>query len=151
MTQSTSSFGENTRRTPCSGGYDGGSKAQPDSQLEETDVQALQMSESPPAGELIPRSAAEIELWLATKIAARLQVPSSEVNLDEPLIDIGLDSMEFVALVGELEHWLDCRFRDNPLIDYPTISTLSEFLAGELAAGRRNIVPARPAEAGVGV
>jgi hypothetical protein len=55
--------------------------------------------------------------------------------------------MEFVALVGELEHWLGCRFRDNPLIDYPTIASLSEFLAAELAAGHSNILPTRPAEA----
>jgi acyl carrier protein len=76
-----------------------------------------------------PRSAAEIQAWLVTKIAARLQISPDEVSLEEPLIDIGLDSMEFVAMVGELEHWLGCRFRENPLTDYPTISALSQFLA----------------------
>jgi len=98
-----------------------------------------------------PRTAAEIRDWLVTKIAARLNVTPNKVNLDEPLIDIGLDSMEFVAMIGELEHWLGCRFRDNPLIDYPTISALSEFLGAELAAGRTNIVPTRPVENGVGL
>ena len=72
-----------------------------------------------------PRSAAEIQDWLVTKIAARLNVTPDEVGLEEPLIDVCLDSMEFVAMVGELEHWLGCRFRDNPLIDYPTISARS--------------------------
>jgi hypothetical protein len=38
-----------------------------------------------------------------------------------------------------MEHWLDCRFRDYPLVEYPTIPQLSAFLAGELAAGRRVI------------
>jgi acyl carrier protein len=105
---------------------------------------------SPPASET-SRSTAEIRIWLVTRISARLNVSPEEVSLDEPLIDIGLDSMEFVAMVGELEHWLGCRFRDNPLIDYPTVSALSEFLAGELAAGRTNILPTRPVENGVGL
>jgi len=91
-----------------------------------------------------PRSSSEIREWLVDKIAARLQAGPEEVSLEEPLVDIGLDSMEFVAMVGELEHWLGCRFRDNPLIDYPTISALSDFLADELVAGRTSILPTRP-------
>ena len=89
----------------------------------------------------VVRSASEIRTWLVNHIAARLQVDPAQVALDQPLIDVGLDSMEFVAMVGELEQWLGCRFRDNPLIDYPTIETLSVFLAGEIAAGRRVISP----------
>lgn len=87
------------------------------------------------------RTAGEIREWLVSHIAARLQVDPAQIAVDQPLIDVGLDSMEFVAMVGELEQWLGCRFRDNPLIDYPTIETLSEFLAGEVAAGRRVISP----------
>jgi acyl carrier protein len=97
-----------------------------------------------------PRSEAEIRDWLVAKIAGRLNVPPEEVRVDEPLIDIGLDSMEFVAMVGELEHWLGCRFRDNPLVEHPTISSLSAFLAGELAAGRTTITPNDRVENGAG-
>jgi acyl carrier protein len=114
-------------------------------------VQALETPSPAASAPPVPRSSAEIQDWLAAKIAARLQVTPDEVSLEEPLIDIGLDSMEFVAMVGELEHWLGCRFRDNPLIDYPTVSALSEFLAGELAAGRTSIMPTRPVENGVGL
>lgn len=114
-------------------------------------MQAVDTVVPSPVATVIPRSAAEIRDWLLAKISARLNVTPDEVNLDEPLIDVGLDSMEFVAMVGELEHWLGCRFRDNPLIDYPSISALSEFLAGELAAGRTNIMPTRPVENGVGL
>lgn len=92
----------------------------------------------------VPRSANEIRDWITSHIAARLQVDPARIAVDQPLIDIGLDSMEFVAMVGEMEQWLGCRFRDNPLIDYPTIETLSAFLAGELAEGRRIIFPAPP-------
>ncbi|OAI54296.1 hypothetical protein AYO47_03090 [Planctomyces sp. SCGC AG-212-M04] len=117
--------------------------------VEATTVQAAESLSPPTSG--TPRTATEIRDWLVTKIAARLNVAPEEVNLDEPLIDVGLDSMEFVAMIGELEHWLGCRFRDNPLIDYPTISTLSEFLGGELAAGRTDILPTRPVVNGVGL
>lgn len=104
------------------------------------------MDNSQPAAADPPqaRSAAEIRSWILSHVAARLQVDPANIAVDQPLIDVGLDSMEFVAMVGEMEQWLGCRFRDNPLIDYPTIETLSEFLAGELAAGRRVIAPAPP-------
>lgn len=88
-----------------------------------------------------PRSAPEIQEWIVSRIATRLQTSPSSIRIDEPVVDIGLDSMEFVALIGELEQWLDCRFRANPLISYPTIASLSEFLAGEIAAGRKIIAP----------
>ncbi|MDQ3332433.1 MAG: acyl carrier protein [Planctomycetota bacterium] len=54
---------------------------------------------------------------------------------------MGLDSMQFVVLVGEMEQWLGCRFTDNPLIDYPTIDTLADFLANQLAQGKTLIDP----------
>jgi len=114
-------------------------------------VQTLQAPETSAGSKVVARPASEIQDWLVSRIAARLQVSPPEVDVEEPLIDVGLDSMEFVALVGELEHWLGCRFRDNPLIDYPTISGLSEFLAAELAAGHKDILPTRPAVEQVGV
>ena len=48
---------------------------------------------------------------------------------------------EFVALVGELEQWLGVRFRDNPIIDYPTLDSLSAFLADQIARGKTVIDP----------
>jgi acyl carrier protein len=114
-------------------------------------VHVVEPHSSSSSSAVVARPAAEIQDWLVARIAARLQVGPEEVSLEEPLIDIGLDSMEFVAMVGELEHWLGCRFRDNPLIDYPTIAALSEFLADELAAGRTNILPTRPVESRVGL
>lgn len=108
-------------------------------------METLNPSDQSGSAPVAARSAAEIQDWIVARVAPRLQVAPSEIRLDEPLIDVGLDSMEFVALVGELEQWLGCRFRDNPLIDYPTIASLSEFLAAELAAGRTTIMPSRQA------
>jgi len=90
------------------------------------------------------RTADEIRDWIVTRVADRLQVAPTQIRTDEPLIDVGLDSMEFVALVGEMERWLGVRFRDNPLIDYPTLDSLSNYLAGQLAVGKTVIDPNEP-------
>jgi acyl carrier protein len=88
-------------------------------------------------------SADEIRDWIVARVSERLDVAPSEIRIDEPLIDVGLDSMEFVALVGELESRLGCRFRDNPLIDYPTANLLSDYLARQIALGKTVIDPSQ--------
>ena len=70
-----------------------------------------------------------------------MELNPGEIRPDEPLVDLGLDSMQFVVLVGDLEQWLGVRFLDNPLIDYPTANALSEYLANQLARGKREIDP----------
>lgn len=87
------------------------------------------------------RSADEIHAWLIDKLAEAKGIDRGEISSSEPLIGMGLDSMQFVVLVGELEQWLDCRFSDNPLMDYPTIDSLSEFLADQLSKGNTLIDP----------
>ncbi len=88
------------------------------------------------------RTAADISDWLTGKLAEAMRVAPTDVSPTEPLIGMGLDSMQFVVLVGELEQWLGCRFTDNPLIDHPTVETLSEYLADQLALGKTLIDPA---------
>ena len=88
-----------------------------------------------------PKSAAEIQDWIVGRLSAAMEVDPAEIRLDEPLVDVGLDSMQFVVLVGDLEQWLGVRFLDNPLIDYPTANALSEYLAEQLARGKTEIDP----------
>lgn len=90
-----------------------------------------------------PRTAAEIRAWLVARLSRAAHLDPSEVRTGEPLVGMGLDSMQFVVLVGELEDWLGCRFADNPLFDYPTIDDLSAFLADRLARGETSIDPNR--------
>jgi acyl carrier protein len=82
-----------------------------------------------------PPAAAEIQDWIVQRLSTEFQVSPAEIRPDLPLIDLGLDSMQFVALWGDLERWLGCRFKDNPLIDHPTAEALSRFLADQLAHG----------------
>jgi len=87
-------------------------------------------------------SAADIRDWLVAKLSQARRIPPDEVRTDEPLSEMGLDSMQFVVLVGELEDRLGCRFAENPLFSHPTIDALSTFLAERLARGETVIDPA---------
>ncbi|MDZ4687759.1 MAG: acyl carrier protein [Planctomycetaceae bacterium] len=75
------------------------------------------------------RTDSEIQQWLVDRIAARLQMPPDQVSVEDPIISLGLDSMQSVVLIGELEDWLGCRFTANPLVEHPNIEALSKFLA----------------------
>ena len=90
------------------------------------------------------RTESEIREWILDKLLTRLHLDAADIHLDEPLITLGVDSMQFVVIVGELEDWLGCRFADNPLIDYPSINALSVFLAEQLAMGKTVIDPTHP-------
>lgn len=85
----------------------------------------------------------DIRHWLVARLAERLSVDPAAINLEESLTTHGLDSMQFVVLVGELEDWLGCRFNSNPLITYPSVNALSAYLARRLAAGATELDPAR--------
>ncbi|MBX3438584.1 MAG: acyl carrier protein [Planctomycetaceae bacterium] len=87
------------------------------------------------------RSAEEIQRWLTLKLCEQAQLEPSEIRGDEPLVAHGVGSMQFVVIVGELEDWLGCRFVGNPITRYPTINSLSAFLARETEQGKTVIDP----------
>ena len=90
------------------------------------------------------RTEDEVREWLVEKLTTQMNIEREGLRLDEPLVAHGIDSMHFLALVGELEEWLGCRFADNPLIDYPSINALSGFLARQLMRGKKIIDPTDP-------
>jgi acyl carrier protein len=90
------------------------------------------------------RTEAEIRQWMIDKLVTHLQIEPASIHFDEPLIALGIDSMQFVVIVGELEEWLGCRFVNNPLIDYPTINSLARFLADRISNGKMVIDPSEP-------
>ncbi|MBL8851184.1 MAG: acyl carrier protein [Planctomycetaceae bacterium] len=91
-------------------------------------------------GEPTP-TAQQIRTWIINGLSLKLGINPQEIPLDEPLINLGIDSLEFVGMVAELEKRLGCRFKDNPLIDYPTLNALSDYLADQLSRGRTEIDP----------
>ncbi len=87
------------------------------------------------------RSESDISDWLIDSLSKLMDCPPGDVMVDESVTSLGIDSMQYVGLIGDLEEWLGCRFTDNPLIDYPSVQTLSAFVAAQLKLGKTEIDP----------
>ncbi len=87
----------------------------------------------------------EIRQHFLAAIAQELKLSPDSVRADQPLMSFGIDSMQFIGMIGELEEWLGCRILSNPLVRYPTVDELSTWIARELAAGRTQLDPNHPA------
>jgi polyketide synthase 13 len=83
------------------------------------------------------RSAQEIAQWLVARVSALTGLPPEQIDVRAPLSRTGLDSVAVVALASDLETWLGYRFRANPLEDHPSIASLADFLAGQVATDAR--------------
>ena len=78
---------------------------------------------------LAQRSAAEIEAWLVTRIAKLLETEAGKIDPAQPIVRYGLDSVQWICLITDLESWLGLKFTENPLPEHPTIDALSHYLA----------------------
>jgi acyl transferase domain-containing protein/acyl-CoA synthetase (AMP-forming)/AMP-acid ligase II/acyl carrier protein/predicted alpha/beta-fold hydrolase len=76
-----------------------------------------------------------IQVWLVKNIAQRLGLSPQEIDVGEPFVSYGLDSVQVVRLSAELEDWLERKLSPTLAYDYPTIETLAQYLA----AGEREI------------
>jgi len=72
-------------------------------------------------------TAAAIEQWLVEHLAEELKLPAERIDRDQPIAAYGIDSMQVVALLAQLEDWLGFRFSSNPLDDHPTVAELARF------------------------
>jgi malonyl CoA-acyl carrier protein transacylase len=69
-----------------------------------------------------------IRAWLIAKISEKID-NNHEIDIRQPLAQYGLDSLELVTISGDLQEWLGCPLSPTLLYDYPTIDTLSHYLA----------------------
>lgn len=76
-------------------------------------------------------TAAAIQNWLVSQLSALLAVPPEELDVREPFASYGLGSTELVTLSGELEEWLGRKLSPALAYEYPTIASLSQYLAGD--------------------
>lgn len=73
----------------------------------------------------------ELETWLIAHIATRLKVPKESVDPVRPLEEYGFDSLEAVALTGEIELLLDRQIDPTIIWDYPSVRAVAAYLAQE--------------------
>lgn len=73
----------------------------------------------------------EVSNWICDYVGRVLGVPPERIDTGAPFERLGLDSATAVALIGDLEDWLGIELSPVLAYDHPTISRLSEYLAGE--------------------
>ena len=70
-----------------------------------------------------------IQNWLVNQLAEQLSLDASTISVTEPLTRYGLDSIDAVTMVGELEDWLELELPSTLFWDHPTIALSAQYLA----------------------
>lgn len=86
---------------------------------------------SPTAQTTATSPVAAIQSWLVNQLADVLSLDPTTVDVTQPLTRYGLDSIDAVTLVADLEDWLDLELPSTLLWDYPTIAKASTYLVDE--------------------
>lgn len=71
--------------------------------------------------------AQQLRSFLTDEVSRRLSMPADDINGHTPLTDYGLDSMNAMELVGEIEAKFDIQLDPTLLWEVPTIDELVEF------------------------
>ncbi|MBE3561915.1 MAG: acyltransferase domain-containing protein, partial [Ktedonobacteraceae bacterium] len=96
--------------------------------------QGAQATRSGQSGAERRKSRAAIEAWLVEQIAKQLQISPRAIDVRTPFAHYGMDSVQAVTLSADLEDWLGREFSPTLAYDYPTIESLSHYLAGDTPA-----------------
>jgi acyl carrier protein len=76
-------------------------------------------------------SAASLTNWLVDEIARRLEVPRDQVDADAEFDELGLDSVQAVALSGALSDKVGSELPATLLYEHRSIRSLANYLAKE--------------------
>ncbi|MCD6256938.1 AMP-binding protein, partial [Candidatus Aerophobetes bacterium] len=79
----------------------------------------------------------DIQRWLIERLSRRFGLSPEAIDIYQPMSLYGLDSVTAVELSGDLASWLNRSLPPDIVYDYPTISSLSAFLAGKSSAVSR--------------
>lgn len=69
-----------------------------------------------------------VQNWLIDQLSEQLSLAPETINVNESLTRYGLDSIDAVTMVGDLEDWLDLELPSTLFWDYPTIAQSSAYL-----------------------
>lgn len=85
-----------------------------------------------------------IQGWLVNQIAKQLGIGAQTIKVTEPLTRYGLDSIDSVTIVGDMEDWLDTELPPTLLWDYPTIAKAANYLVNEIGISPAETTVAQP-------
>jgi acyl carrier protein len=92
----------------------------------------MQLKESNSPSNDVNNAVETIQQWLVTQIAKQLNTKAQSIKVSEQLTRYGLDSIDSVTIVGEMEDWLGTELPSTLLWDYPTIEKAAQYLASEM-------------------
>jgi acyl carrier protein len=106
---------------------------------------------SAPAHEATPPgtpSSADIERLIQSLLAEKLDTPPDEVAVEVPFVALGLDSLDALDLVADLEKTRGWSLPETLFFEYQTIRELARFLSTYPAPGTPERLPTPAATAG---
>ncbi len=74
----------------------------------------------------------EIILFLQKSIAAETKLDINQINIDQSLGAFGLDSINSVYILHQLEDFLQIELSALVFWDYPTVRSLSNYISQEI-------------------
>lgn len=89
-----------------------------------------------------------IQNWMVNQLVEQLSLDAKNIDVTEPLTRYGLDSIDAVTIVGELEDWLEVELPSTLFWDYPTIEKSAQYLVEEfdVSAALDNAESAAPSD-----
>jgi rhizoxin synthesis polyketide synthase RhiC len=90
-------------------------------------------------GERDALDAGGVQRFLIAELAGHLGIEASTIDPRTPFSDYDVDSLKSVNLVVDLERKIGLKLPVTLLWDYPSIQTLSVFLAEELKMARDSL------------
>jgi amino acid adenylation domain-containing protein len=85
-----------------------------------------------------PESKAVVETWLASHLARQLKVPVQKIDVTQPIIRYGLDSLRTIELMHRIEAELGVNLPMTSLLQSPSVSELASEIFIQLTAGTQN-------------
>ena len=70
-------------------------------------------------------SVVDIRIWIVNRMAEELRVDRDLIKADQQIMSLGIDSVQLVTILTQLEDWAGIRFDGNPLENYLTIDDLA--------------------------
>jgi acyl carrier protein len=75
-------------------------------------------------------SVEDIVAWLVARVAEILEVPIDEIDVDGPIMNLALSSVEAVSLSGELEEYVGTNLSPTLIYQHASLSSLAAHLGG---------------------
>lgn len=86
------------------------------------------------------RDEAEVRAWLISAVAQRARCAPDEIDPAKPISALGIDSLEAVVMIGELEEWLGVQLSAELIFDFPDLDRL----AARIFRAQHPSVPVKP-------